>query len=71
MAILVAGIDVSKRALDIHLDGRDETATNDTDGFRKVARLLREGNAERVVMEATGGWDAPGPRTTGASGSSW
>ncbi len=49
-----AGIDVSKRTLNIHLNGRDETATNDTDGFRKVARLLRDGGVERVVMEATG-----------------
>ncbi len=35
-------------------DGRDDSATNDTDGLRRVARLLREGGAERVVMEATG-----------------
>ena len=54
MATICAGIDVSKTSLNIHLNGRDETATNDTDGFRKVARILREGNAERVVMEATG-----------------
>ena len=45
---------MSKKALNIHLNGRDDTATNDTDGFRKVARILREGNAARVVMEATG-----------------
>ena len=54
MTIVVAGIDVSKKSLNIHLNGRDWTATNDTDGFRKVARILREGNAVRVVMEATG-----------------
>ena len=54
MTTICAGIDVSKKALNIHLNGRDDTATNDTDGFRKVARILREGNAARVVMEATG-----------------
>ncbi len=54
MAIAVAGIDVSKKTLNIHLSGRDDTAANDTDGFRKVARILRDGGAERVVLEATG-----------------
>lgn len=54
MTIVVAGIDVSRKSLNIHLNGRDSTATNDTDGFRKVDRILREGNAVRVVMEATG-----------------
>ena len=54
MTIVVAGIDVSKKSLNIHLNGRDETATNDTDGFRKVAGILRDGGAERVVIEATG-----------------
>ena len=54
MTTICAGIDVSKRSLNIHLNGRDWTATNDTDGFRKVARILKDGGAERVVMEATG-----------------
>ena len=54
MAIVVAGIDVSKKSLNIHLNGKDETATNDTDGFRKIAGILKDGGAERVVMEATG-----------------
>ncbi len=54
MAIVAAGIDVSKKTLNIHLNGRDDSAANDTDGFRKVARILRDGGAERVVMEATG-----------------
>ncbi len=54
MTIVAAGIDVSKKTLNIHLNGRDDTAANDTDGFRKVARILGDGGAERVVMEATG-----------------
>ncbi len=54
MAIVAAGIDVSKKTLNIHLSGRDDTAANDRDGFRKVARILRDGGAERAVIEATG-----------------
>ncbi len=54
MTTMVAGIDVSRRTPDIHVNGRDFTATNDTVGFRKVGRLLREGGATRAVMEATG-----------------
>ncbi len=54
MTIAAAGIDVSKKTLNIHLNGRDHAAANDTDGFRKVAGILRDGGAERVVMEATG-----------------
>ncbi len=49
-----AGIDVSRHTLNIHINGRDDSATNDTDGFRKVAGILRRGKAERAVMEATG-----------------
>ena len=54
MAIVAAGIDVSKKTFNIHLSGRDDTAANDRDGFRKVARILRDGGAERAVIEATG-----------------
>ncbi len=54
MTTIVAGIDVSKRTPDIHVNGRDFTATNDSDGFRRVARLLREAGAVKAVMEATG-----------------
>ena len=49
MTIIVAGIDVSKKSLNIHLNGKD-----DTNGFRKIARILGDGGAERVVIEATG-----------------
>ncbi len=35
-------------------DGRDGSAASDTDGLRRVARLLRDGGAKRAVMEATG-----------------
>ncbi len=54
MTTVIAGIDVSKRTLNIHVNGRDFTATNDSDGLRRVARLLREAGAVKAVMEATG-----------------
>ncbi len=49
-----AGMDVRGKTPDIHVNGRDGTATSDTDGPRGVARLLREGGVKRAVMEATG-----------------
>ena len=54
MAVAVAGIDASRKSLDIYPNGKDGTAANDTDGFRKIARILRDGGAERAVTEATG-----------------
>ncbi len=54
MTIVVAGIGVSKKSHNIHLNGKDGTATNDALGFRKIAGIPRGGGAERVVIEATG-----------------
>ena len=54
MTIVVAGIDVSKKTLDVHPNGRDDITTNDKDGFGKIARILKDGGAERAVLEATG-----------------
>ncbi len=54
MTTMVAGTGAGRRTPDIHVNGRDFTATNDTVGLRKVARLLREGGAVKAVMEATG-----------------
>ncbi len=54
MTIVVAGFDVSGKSLNIHLNGRDGTASNVADGFRRIARILRDGGAENVVMEAMG-----------------
>ena len=54
MAMLVAGIDVSKDKLDIHLDGEDRTLPNDRDGFRAIARWFGRKKPGRVVLEATG-----------------
>lgn len=54
MTRVVAGIDVSKAKLDIHLDGQDRTLPNDRDGFRAIAKWFGDARVERVVLEATG-----------------
>ena len=54
MERVVAGIDVSKSRLDVHLDGKDRTLPNDRDGFRAIAKWFRDAKVERVVLEATG-----------------
>ncbi len=68
MTTIVAGIDVSKRTLNVHVNGRDLTATNDTDGFRKVGRVLREAGAVKAVMEATGRMHRALPQSLHARG---
>ena len=50
----VAGIDVSKSKLDVHLDGKDRTLPNDEIGFWAIAKWFKAAEVERVVMEATG-----------------
>ena len=54
MKRVVAGMDVSKSKLDVHLDGKDRTLPNDRDGFRAIANWFRTAKVERVVLEATG-----------------
>ena len=54
MSKLVAGIDVSKDKLDIHLDGEDRTLPNDRDGFRAIAKWFGRKKVGRVILEATG-----------------
>ena len=54
MAMPVAGIDVGKDKLDIHLGGEDRTLPNDRDGLRAIARWFRAEGVDRVVLEATG-----------------
>ncbi len=68
MTAIVAGIDVGRRTPDIHVNGRDLTATNDTVGFRKVGRVLREAGATRAVMEATGRMHRALPQSLHARG---
>jgi len=65
MTTVAAGIDVSKKSLNIHINGRDGTATNGTDGLRRAARL--PGTARRGAGRHGGhGADAPGPPAVAA-----
>jgi transposase len=52
------GIDVSKAHLDVAVAGEAESTryTNDEDGIAKLVAWLRGGDVERVVLEATGGY---------------
>ena len=61
MERIVAGIDVSKSRLDVHLDGKDRTLPNDRDGFRVIAKWFRDAGGERAVLEACD----PGSHRTG------
>lgn len=56
-AEIVAGIDISKRRLDVHVWPGDERwrAANDADGVDELARRLAQLGVGLVVCEATGG----------------
>lgn len=55
----VAGIDVSKGALDLHVrpDGHARRFTNDARGVRAGVRALRDRGVRRVVLEPSGGFE--------------
>lgn len=55
------GIDVSKATLDIHIRPSEETFTvsNDSEGIETLIAHLKSLAPERVVMEATGGFEIP------------
>jgi transposase len=62
MSKLYLGIDVSKEWLDLHvLDGVSQRFANSTDGHRALIELVRslsrQQPIERVVLEATGGYE--------------
>jgi transposase len=52
------GIDVSKAHLDVAVAGEAESTryANDENGIAELVAWLRDGNVERVVLEATGGY---------------
>jgi len=53
------GIDVSKDALDIGTSGGDSwQSTNDQDGIGSLVKRLKDVPIERIVLEATGGYEA-------------
>lgn len=53
---IVAGIDISKASVDVFLCGQVRTFPNEREGFRRLAKWLRSGEASLVVMEATGSY---------------
>ena len=54
MATVVAGIDVSKDQLDVHVAGENRRFANQRAGYRALGAWLEAHRATRVVVEATG-----------------
>lgn len=55
----VVGIDVSKHHFDLHLlpEGKAARYANDAEGIADCGRFLAEVRPERIVLEATGGYE--------------
>lgn len=59
MAMVNVGIDVSKQMLDVcSSEGQSWRCTNDGEGIDSLVRALKEKPLERIVLEATGGYEA-------------
>lgn len=56
---IVVGIDVSKDSLDVAVSGRGAVRSfaNSSDGHTQIVRFLRPLAPERIVLEATGGYE--------------
>lgn len=68
-----AGIDVAKEHLDLALRQRGENAqterfANASDGIEALVRRLAEAAPQRIVLEATGGYERPVAAALGAVG---
>ena len=62
MARTHVGIDVSKHQLDLAIRGRpaeDNRLANDPQGIEALCQRLTRLAPERIVVEATGGWERP------------
>lgn len=55
----VVGIDIAKRHLDLHLlpEGTTARYTNDSQGIQQCRLFLAQVQPERIVLEATGGYE--------------
>ena len=55
------GIDISKPHLDVAFDPNGSVArfTNHPDGHRALVEQLQEHDVQRIVLEATGGYERP------------
>ncbi len=54
MTKLIAGIDVSKHNLNVHVNGQDREFGNTRTSIRSLAKHRTREGVERVVLEATG-----------------
>ena len=54
MTNLIAGIDVSKHNLNVHVNGQDLEFGHTRESLRSLAKHLAREGVERVVREATG-----------------
>jgi transposase len=68
--IVVVGIDVSKRTLDVCLmpDGETFAVANDQEGIGSLIERLEQMRPELVVLEATGRYERPAAAPIAASG---
>lgn len=58
--VVYAGLDISRRTLDLHLSGHARRFTHDGAGCAQlIAGLRKHGQDVRVICEATGGWERP------------
>jgi len=57
--ILYVGVDVAKSSLELHLDGRCHSLSNDSKGHAQLLKLLRPYSQAQLVCEATGGYEQP------------
>jgi len=70
MAVKFVGVDVSKATLDFDClpDSAPQQFSNDSEGIAALASLLKESGVERIVLEATGGYETNLASTLAATG---
>lgn len=59
MSVNVVGIDVAKDGLDVHLlpSATSQRLTNDAQGHEQLVQLLKDQPVQRIVLEASGGYE--------------
>jgi transposase len=66
--ILYLGLDIAKLSLELHLNGRFHSLTNDPKGHAQFLKLLRPFPHAQIICEATGGYEQPVVRVLHAAG---
>jgi transposase len=67
-SILYIGLDVAKLSLELHVAGKSQPLTNDTQGRGRLIKLLGPYPQAQVICEATGGYEQPVVRSLHAAG---